>query len=287
MNEIIFDNIEHFQHLKEKLIKGTKDQVHIITDFDRTLTSNFIKGRKSPSIIAALRDGQYLSSDYSIRAKALFDYYQPIEADDSIGLNNKKDLMTEWYKKHFNLLIECGLSQEKMASAIDDHMPNLRPLVIDFLDLIKREQIPLFVFSASGLGISGLRYYFSKRGLLSDNISFLANDFIWGSDGEAIGVKEPIIHSFNKNESMLLALGLKDKIIDRPNILLLGDTLADADMAQGYPNQNILKIGFLNDRIRESLEAYNQAYDVLVLNDGDFSLPLTVLKEIINDKIDN
>lgn len=282
MDNIIFNDIDCYQLKKDKLINGTTDKLHVITDFDRTLTNNFIKGRKAPSFIAALRDGQYLSSEYSAKSQALFDHYHPIELDLSIDLIDKKTLMAEWYDKHFELLISSGLNQEKMAQAIDNQLANLRPLVIDFLKLLKKLAIPLLVFSANGLGVSGLKYFFSKRGLMFDNISFLANDFIWGSNNEVLGVRTPIIHPFNKDETMLHYFGLEEKVINRPNILLIGDSLADAHMAHGYPFQNIIKIGFLNDKIRESLEVYNKVYDGLVLNDGDFGLPLEIIKEIIN-----
>lgn len=284
MKEVIFNNYDDYQDLKDKLIKGAKNKLHVIADFDQTLTSTFIKGRKAPSITAALRDGQYLSPDYSIKAQELFDYYHPIEIDSGISLTDKKKLMTEWYEKHYELMIVSGITQEKIALAIDNHLANLRPLVTNFLTLLNKENIPLLIFSAAGLGVSGLRYYLSQRGVLFDNISFIANDFIWDIDGHALGVNKPIIHSFNKDETTLMSLDTKTKIIDRPNILLLGDALADAKMSQGYPYQNILKIGFLNDKIRESLTDYNQVYDALILNDGDFGLVLNLLVEIVNDQ---
>ncbi len=48
------------------------DKLHIISDFDRTLTKCSIEGRKIPSGIALLREGGYLSKDYPEKAFALF-----------------------------------------------------------------------------------------------------------------------------------------------------------------------------------------------------------------------
>lgn len=44
--------------------------------------------------------------------------------------------------------------------------------------------------------------------------------------------------------------GYFQKLQGRTNILLLGDSMGDLTMAEGAPDvQNILKIGFLNDKV--------------------------------------
>lgn len=287
MQDLVFNDIDQYEHKRENLIKGSKDRLCVVADFDRTLTTNFSKGRKAPSMISALRDGKYLSPDYAAKAKALFEYYRPMEMDNSIALADKQALMLEWYERHFDLLIASGISQEKMALAIDGQLANLRPLVKEFLEILRQENVPLIIFSATGIGVSGLKYYFSQRGLLSDNISFIANDFIWGDSGEARAVKKPIIHPFNKDELMFESFGLKEKLVNKANIILLGDSLADASMLANHPVRNILKFGFLNDRIIESLDDYKQVYDALILNDGDFKLINELVKDIVNFKKSN
>lgn len=286
MEEIIFCDHVEFNYQKARLIKGGAENLQVIADFDRTLTTNFINGRKAPSLVAALRDGNYLSNDYAAKAQSLYDYYRPLEIDPGLDLEAKKSLMAEWYRRHFQLLIESGLNQEKMADAIDNQLANLRDGVNDFLNVLQKNSIPLLIFSAAGLGISGLKYFFSRRGLMSDNISFLANEFVWDENLKAVDVKEPIIHVFNKDETMASKFGISDKIKDRPNILLLGDSLGDAGMAHGYPFQGLLKIGFLNDKIQELLPDYREAYHALILNDGNFDLPLKIINEIVDLETD-
>jgi cytosolic 5'-nucleotidase 3 len=283
MEEIIFNHNE-FNDQKERLITGGPGNLQVISDFDRTLTTNFIHGRKAPSLVAALRDGNYLDNNYSAKAQALFDYYHPLELDPGLDLEAKKSLMTEWYRRHFELLIESGLNQEKIADAIDNQLANLRPGVPEFLEVLAINNIPLLIFSAAGLGVSGLKYFFTRRGLMTDNISFLANEFIWNENNEAVGVKDPIIHVFNKDETMLAAFGIDERVKDRANIMLLGDSLGDAGMAHGYSFKSLLKIGFLNDKIRGSLSAYRENYHALILNDGNFDLPLSILKEIVSQE---
>ncbi len=240
------------------------------------------QGRKSLSLIGTLRESNFLASDYSVKAQKLYDYYFPFESDSGLCLAAKKSLMAEWWHKHFDLLISSGLRMADINSVIDQRLSTLREGVPEFISLLAKHKIPLVVFSASGFGVTGLKYFFSRNGLLSDNIHFIANDFVWADDGRAQSVKEPIIHSFNKDETMLADFNCYDAIKNRTNVLLFGDSLGDARMTDGFPCQTLLKIGFLNDRILESLPIYRDSYQALVLNDGDFDLPLSLLKEIIS-----
>ena len=282
MDELIFTQPDDFERQKQRLLRGGASELKVLADFDGTLTTKFIHGRKVPTLIGALREGNYLSDDYNEKAQALYDYYKPFESDLTLALDDKKDLMTEWWRKHFQLLIDSGLCEENIADVVDNRLANLRPGVVEFLSILAKNNIPLFIFSASGLGISGLKYFLMKRGLWSENIILVANDFIWGKNGKATGVKEPIIHSFNKDETMLAKIGLEEKLSQRSNVILLGDSLGDAHMDAGLTTAAVLKIAFVNDKIRESVPLYREVYDALILNDGDFTLPLEILKEVIN-----
>jgi hypothetical protein len=64
----------------------------------------------------------------------------------------------------------------------------------------------------------------------------------------------------------------------RHNILLLGDSLGDADMANGlqFAEDEIVRVGFLNTSVNEKLETYLQRFDV-VLTDDSSLLPVELL----------
>lgn len=273
---------ENFDRQKQRLVRGTLSKLQVIADFDRTLTTNFYQGRKSLSLLGALRASNFLGLDYQRRSQALFDYYSPFENDQTLSSTARKSLMAEWWQKQFQLLIDSGLNRDHINQVIDSRLANLRPRAPEFVRLLAEHQVPLVIFSASGLGESALRYFLEKENLWSDNISLIANDFIWDENGKALAVRTPIIHSGNKDEAMLVDFGCFERVKNRNNVLLLGDSLGDAGMAAGFSYQALLKIGFLNDRIQESLPAYRSLYDALVLNDGDFSLPLEILQEIID-----
>ncbi len=86
-SEVIIANPEKLAQLKKIFIEDGKDKIHVLADFDRTLTKAIIKGKKMPSIISILRDNNYLTAEYAREARKLFAKYHPIEIDpaDPIG----------------------------------------------------------------------------------------------------------------------------------------------------------------------------------------------------------
>lgn len=64
------------------------------------------------------------------------------------------------------------------------------------------------------------------------------------------GFKGELIHVYNKHDGALRNTEYFKQLKDNGNIILLGDSLGDLTMADGVPNvENILKIGFLNDKV--------------------------------------
>lgn len=62
--------------------------------------------------------------------------------------------------------------------------------------------------------------------------------------------KGPLIHTYNKNNSVLQGTEYFQQLSARTSIILLGDSMGDLTMADGVPSvENILKIGFLNDKV--------------------------------------
>jgi len=90
----------------------------------------------------------------------------------------------------------------------------------------------LLIFSATGLGYEAIYFCLEHIAKLSDNISIISNAFVWDEHGKAIAVREPIIHSFNKDETIIKNFSVYDEIQTRKNVVLLGDSLGDAQMAQ-------------------------------------------------------
>ena len=64
------------------------------------------------------------------------------------------------------------------------------------------------------------------------------------------GFKGELIHVYNKHDGALRNTEYFKQFKENCNIILMGDSLGDLNMADGVPNrENILKIGFLNDKV--------------------------------------
>lgn len=64
------------------------------------------------------------------------------------------------------------------------------------------------------------------------------------------GFKGQLIHTYNKNSSVCRNSSYFQQLQGKTNVLLLGDTMGDLTMADGVQGvENILKIGFLNDKV--------------------------------------
>jgi cytosolic 5'-nucleotidase 3 len=80
--------------------------VQIVMDFDYTMTKCFTEGNKrGASCHCLIEDSGFLNSEYRTQAKALFNYYYPLEVSPSLTLEEKIPLMKEWVDRAHNLLL--------------------------------------------------------------------------------------------------------------------------------------------------------------------------------------
>ena len=102
-------------------------KIHILTDFDRTLSYSMLEdGVKISPIISVLRNNGYLSKEYSAEAKALFEKYHPIEINPDISIKEKKNEMKNWWDSHNELLIQSGLNKKDLKSIVESATIKLR-----------------------------------------------------------------------------------------------------------------------------------------------------------------
>ena len=281
LENIVIPNLERLKGLKKSISGGGAENLHVLADFDRTLTTAFVNGKSIPSIMATLRDGNYLTPDYARKAHELHAKYYPIETDPKIPLEEKKKLMCEWWATHFDLLIKSGLNKKDLKSVVESGKVKFRDGFKEFIDFLKENNIPLVIMSASGLGGDNIAMYLEREEKLYENIHIISNSFEWDETGRVIAVKQPIIHTLNKYETMVQDFPVFNLIKNRKNVLLLGDSLNDIGMIQGFDYDNLIKIGFLNEKVEESLDYYKRNYDVIILNDSSMSYVNELLREII------
>ena len=136
--QVHIKNPELFAKKKQAIQKIGKEACFIIADFDRTLTYGTFNGKKTPSIISLLRDGNHLSEDYAEKAHQLFDHYHAIECDSNLPLEYRKAQMQEWRGKHNELLIASKLRLTDLKDIAQNGHLQLRNGVKDCLNKLNK-----------------------------------------------------------------------------------------------------------------------------------------------------
>ncbi len=281
-NQKIISNERGFEEKKKRFLEDGKERVHVLADFDRTLTYGLdAEGKRTATVISQLRsDPKYLGEDYMKEAHRLFDIYHPIEIDNGVPLKEKQEKMHEWWKKHFELIAKVGLTKGLINEVVEERPLRFREGAKKFLNFLNKNNIPLIIMSAASGDM--ITEYLKKNNLLFSNVHIISNLYEFDSNGKALKIKEPIIHTFNKTEVSLENTEVYDKMKDRKNVILLGDSLGDIGMIEGFDYDNLIKIGFLNENVEENFEEYKNNFDVIMIGDGDFSFINNLMEEIIN-----
>jgi 5'-nucleotidase len=277
----LISNLDNLEKFKTKIMSEGWQSLHVLADFDRTLTYGAVNGVKTPSIISILRDGNHLTADYAEQAHALFNKYHPIEVDINISISEKKLAMQEWWEAHNKLLIESGLSKSDLEEVVTSDQIKFREGVVELLEFLRDQDIPLIIFSASGCG-DVIEMFFESKSVNFKNISYLTNKFNWDESGRAISSVQPIIHSMNKDETLLESIPeIYQLIKDRKNVLLLGDSIGDLGMVTGFDYECLLTIGFLNFDYNQSRELYEEKFDIVLEGDGDAGFINELLMKLV------
>jgi len=275
--------VQNETELKQKINKIKIDgssKLHIISDFDRTITKAFVEGQKTPTSLAQIREGKYLTKDYPEKAHALFDKYHAYEISNTIPKEERDKKMVEWWTAHLELLIKSGMNEGVVKDIIQRKKIHVREGTPELLDILNEYKIPLLIFSAGNGNV--IEEYLKSEDKLYNSIHIVSNFFKFNKKGLATGyVSDKIIHTFNKNEIGLKNTPYYNQIKKRKNLILLGDSLGDLDMAEGLEHDNIIKIGFLNEDASKLFEDYSKRFDVVILNDGPMHYVNSLIKEIL------
>lgn len=277
-DNVIITNEKNLEKMKKNIMADGPEKLHVVSDFDKTLTSCFVNGKKIVSLISILRDEHYLTPDYSEKAQALYNKYHPFEMNPDLSLEEKKRLMREWWSTHYDLLIKSGLKKSDLEKVSKTTKVAFRIGAMKFFDFLKEHNIPLVILSAAGVGTETISLYLERFNKLYENICIVSNTFIWGKDDKVCGVEEPIIHTFNKDYTSVRKKSFFPKIEKRKNVILLGDSVGDSGMMNGFQYDNIIKIGFLNENAKGKLAKYQETYDIIILNDGPMDYVLESFK---------
>jgi len=260
---------------------NVKDFV-IISDFDRTLIQTSYRGKKITSMISILRENVLIDVDYTKRAEQMFNYYHKIEIDPNIPIDKKIRYMEEWWRKHYQLLIEKGISKDLIKKVVNSRCLRLRKYVYEFLLLTFESKIPVIIISANGLGDYGIKEFLKRYNVNFSNIVVVSNKLVFRSDGRLIGIKEPLIHTYYKYMFDVTYFPTIRKITkNRSSAFVLGDSIVDATVGERIIKGTLIKIGFLDDE--KLFDEFKKHYDIVLPGNASFKIPLQLLKSIIGN----
>jgi len=280
MQKTIFSDENYTKNTIEKIKADWLDNLHILADFDNTITKAFSETwEKVASLVHLLRSTEKeLWDDAAQEDTILFKKYHPIEIDPNIDIEEKKEKMTEWWKASFWVFMKYWLNKDILRKIAKSKHIEIRKWILEFLNFLHLNNIPLIIVSASWIWKKSISYFLEERWLLTNNIKIISNDFNWDKNGKALSYKEPIIHSFNKWETVLEEFPeVYNLIKERKNVILLWDSLWDPAMIEGFNYKNLLKIWFLNEKEEEYLSEYKEIYDVILTWDNSWEFLNTIL----------
>ena len=115
------------------------DDVFVVADFDRTITTG--SSKTSWSILAG---SSLVPDSYISERQALFDHYRPIEISDSVDYDFKMNAMKEWFQKHIELFVKYKISEDIFRKAASDlRVMGFRPHALEFINFLHDNNIIL------------------------------------------------------------------------------------------------------------------------------------------------
>lgn len=256
----------------ESLNSILSNDLYIVTDFDGTITTE-----NSDSSWASIFKNPKVNEEFVAECVKIYKKYHRFEIDDTLPVSKKMLLMNEWYKKNIKTLIKFKITDSIIDYAANNvNIMKFRDGALDFLKNMYEKNIPIIIISA-GVGNIIERFLINNKCNYS-NI-YICSNFLEYKNGQVIGVRDNnLIHPLNKNE-VYLPNCIKSKIIDRNNVLLLGNSVLDTNMVDS--SKNVYKLGFLDEFTKEKLELFKSSYDIVCINNTNFKdiqQLLTVLK---------
>lgn len=266
--------------LLDKLSSGGVNALQVIADFDHTVTKQHIDGERHVSSFCVVNKCTTLPEDFRDKDRSLVEKYLPIERDPNLSKEEKTPHMVEWYTITSELLNGFPLGPEEITSAVQKSNTELRTGTSELVNALDEANVPLLIFSA-GLG-DVVDVILKYHGVVNKNIHVISN-FLKHKDGNVNGFMNDIVHPFNKNGKAAEHTKYFQLMTSRHNVILMGDNLGDAEMADGVPNTDaVLKIGFLIGDVPKLLPTYLDHFDIVLVDDQTMDIAKSIFNYVNN-----
>lgn len=209
-----------------------------------------------------------MSDEFKARSRVRFDKLLPVELDPTLSIEQKTPTVIASFLEGFADIVDSKVVSRKILAQMIDNADDSFQLRYKFVAFVKaflvhilmfscrdhcettlqrlhEANIPVLIFSA-GFGdlVEGI---LRKNGIYYPNITVIGNFMEFDDNEQLTTFKQPLIHTFNKNDYVIPG-DCYHRLAHRHNVILLGDSIGDATMAEGFKkNGSLLKIGFLNE----------------------------------------
>ena len=229
----------------KELFNVSANDLYILTDFDGTITKD-----SSDSSWASIFKNPNVTDEFVQECIRIFNYYHKYEIDESIPLEEKMVIMSEWYNKNIETLKKFGITEQTINySANNENIMYFRDGAKEFLKEMNDRGIPIIVISA---GVGNIMQQF----LINNDCNF-PNIYICSN----------LIHPLNKNE-ISLPTHIQEKVANRNTIILLGNSISDINMTND--RKKTYRIGFLDEKVEDRISAFHEHYDVVCTDNTSY-----------------
>lgn len=266
---------ENISWLKEKISRFSKENTHIISDFDDTFTIH--NSYTSWSLFA---NSGLLPEEYIVERNKLFKKYNPYEIDQNLSDEEKNKYLKIWWQWHLNLFIKYKLNKDHIREIVSQNkFMDFRDWVWEFLSKCSEYNIPSIILSA--WLTNTIKLFLQSKESLFENIKIVSNNLFFDEVGSCIWFdKDHIIYPNNKDEKDFLPK-IKEVILEKENIILLGDSISVLKMIENIQRNKAIKICFLNSNKLRYKDEIIKNFDIVVEDEqSDLGLLEKILKNI-------
>lgn len=224
----------------DRLAKNSK-KVHLVTDFDDTLTDVRQGQKKHVTTFSILNN--YLPPEAHREEKLMYEKYRPLEVAHKMTLHQAQ----KWWEDTLRLYKKYRINIRDIERELFLRATS-REGVRELFFTCKAHHIPTVILSG---GVTDIISLWCKVFDIQPNL-IVSNKFFFDEQGYVVGWSDKdLIHSHNKKEQAHKQITpIRNEY---PFTILLGDSLKDAEMVEG--EENVLRIRIID---RHSEEYYNR-----------------------------
>ncbi|KAF7639714.1 5'-nucleotidase [Meloidogyne graminicola] len=307
LSHVRIRNVETVAKKLQSMAQATSGKLMTISDFDYTLSRYHKNGKQCVTTHGLFESvADEINPDFKSRICALRDKYIVIEYCPETRMEDKIPMMEEWWRESHGLIEQYKPKKSILKEAVkrsENLLLRFSFLELHFIDgcadfllSLHHAKVPVVLFSA-GIGqiIEFVLEHQCHKHQMDEafrlrDVHIISNFMHFSvkqeedddETEECVGFVEPLIHTFNKNSSVISQEAPFFKsIADRTSVLLLGDSLGDVHMDVGVCHELIvLKIGYLNFNFDSLLERYMDEYDIVLIDDQTMEIPSKIFSYI-------